>query len=210
MKYSRSDIDAMERRSRAAFINSLPGIKPANLIGTIGADGQLNLSIVSSVVHIGSNPPLLAFMSRPLSVERHTLTNILETGVYTINAVPSERVGDAHQTAARYPRSVSEFDAAGFEPRFDSDFAAPFVAGSIPTIGMRYLSRQELPNETVLVLGEVDRVYVDETAVAADGSIDFTQLNVAAVTGLDTYYRGVKLGRFAYAKPDNPPRSIER
>lgn len=198
----------MDRPFRAAFVNSLPGLKPVNLIGTASAGGLLNVAVVSSVVHIGSNPPLLAFMSRPLSADRHSLTNILETGVYTINAVPEDRVGAAHQTAARYPREVSEFDAVGLQARFDEDFSAPFVAESDLSIGMCYRSQHELPNATVLVIGEVDRVHVDERSVGADGALDFASIDSTAVSGLDTYYRGERLGRYAYAKPDLPPRRV--
>lgn len=199
----------MDRRFRAAFVNSLPGLKPVNLIGSVSSGGATNLSIVSSVVHIGSNPPLLAFMSRPLSVERHTLANIVETGVYSVNAVTSRMTAAAHQTAARYPRDTSEFDATGLTARFDGDFAAPFVAGSELAIGMRYHSQFQLPNETVLVLGEVDRVHVDEAVVREDGGIDFSSLDSTAVTGLDSYFGGAFLGRYAYAKPDQAPRRVD-
>jgi flavin reductase (DIM6/NTAB) family NADH-FMN oxidoreductase RutF len=208
MTYQRKDIDAMDSRFRAAFVNSLPGHKPANLIGTVSADGLSNLAIVSSVVHIGSYPPLLAFISRPLSVERHTLGNILETGVYTVNAVPESLIHQAHQTAARYEREVSEFDAAGIMPCFADGFAAPFAAESELSIGLQFVSQIELPNDTVMVVGEIIRVDVAEEAVLKDGSLDFSRIDAVSVTGLDTYYRHRKAARMAYAKPDLPPRKI--
>jgi flavin reductase (DIM6/NTAB) family NADH-FMN oxidoreductase RutF len=77
----------MEQRKRAQFINSISGFRSVALIGTTDTNGQTNLAIFSSIVHIGSNPPLLSFIMRPDSVERHTLTNILETGFYTINHI---------------------------------------------------------------------------------------------------------------------------
>ena len=67
------DIAQLPERQRAAFINCLSGFKSANLVGTVSASGQANLALVSSVVHLGANPPLLAFISRPPSVDRHTL-----------------------------------------------------------------------------------------------------------------------------------------
>ncbi|EGU57164.1 flavin reductase domain protein FMN-binding protein, partial [Vibrio nigripulchritudo ATCC 27043] len=100
--YSKSDIGEMEDRFRARFINSLSGYKSANLIGTIDNNGQHNLSIVSSVFHLGANPPLLGMIVRPHSVSRHTLENIVETGHYTINSVCREVYQQAHQTSARY------------------------------------------------------------------------------------------------------------
>lgn len=197
----RTEIDAMDRRYRAALVNSLPGLKPANLIGTISKDGLTNLAIVSSVVHIGSDPPLLAFISRPLSVERHTLHNIVETGVYTINAVPTQMINQAHQTAARYDREVSEFDAAGINSVYQEGFPAPFVAESPLAIGMRYVTQTPLPNSTVVVIGEVDRINLPEGSIRDDGGIDFADLGTVAVTGLDSYFTGAFLTRLAYATP---------
>ena len=56
------DFDQMEKFYRAKFINSLSGVKSANLVGTVDKNGQENLSIVSSAVHIGANPPLMAIV----------------------------------------------------------------------------------------------------------------------------------------------------
>lgn len=78
--FTKSQITAMDERKRARLINSLSGFKSANLIGTQDKFGNNNLAIVSSVVHIGSSPPLLGFVSRPNTVDRHTLENVLQSG----------------------------------------------------------------------------------------------------------------------------------
>jgi len=54
MLVDRQAIEAMGHLYRVAFINSLPGFKSANLLGTVDNNGQTNLSIVSSCIHIGS------------------------------------------------------------------------------------------------------------------------------------------------------------
>lgn len=77
----------MNDRDRARFVNCLSGFKSANVIGTRDRHQQNNLAMISSVVHLGSNPPLLGFVMRPQSVTRHTRENIEESGVYTINQV---------------------------------------------------------------------------------------------------------------------------
>ncbi len=127
MHITSEDIQDMDKRRRAAFINSLSGYKPANLIGTADAAGNTNLAIMSSVVHLGSHPPLLALVIRPGGEERHTLANILSTGHYSINHVTAGMVEAAHQTAARYHRDVSEFDATGLTPKWREGFPAPLV-----------------------------------------------------------------------------------
>ena len=80
--FTTNDFDKMEKRYRAKFINSLSGVKSANLIGTKSTEGKSNLSIVSSAVHIGSDPALMAFIFRPASVPRHTFENILDTPLF--------------------------------------------------------------------------------------------------------------------------------
>ena len=80
-------IKAMDKRYRANFINSVTGYKSANLIGTISKDNDENLAIFSSVTHIGSNPAMLGFITRPTTVSRHTYTNIKQTTIFTVNHI---------------------------------------------------------------------------------------------------------------------------
>lgn len=70
----------LDTRQRAALINSLSGFKSLNLIGSISSSKITNLAIFNSVFHLGANPPLMGFIIRPDSVDRHTLQNILDTG----------------------------------------------------------------------------------------------------------------------------------
>jgi len=66
---TQNDFSNMEQRYRAHFINSLSGYKSANLIATQNASGQSNVCIVSSVIHLGADPALVAFVSRPHTVD---------------------------------------------------------------------------------------------------------------------------------------------
>lgn len=82
---NQKDLSVMASRYRAHMVNSLSGFKSANLIGTISKNGQTNVAIISSVVHLGSSPALIGFVMRPSTVDHHTLDNIQETQQYTIN-----------------------------------------------------------------------------------------------------------------------------
>jgi len=106
-------IENMDKRFRANFINSVTGFKSANLLGSISKDGVTNLAVFSSVTHLGSNPALLGFVTRPTVVPRHTYSNIKENKQFTVNHINSSIIAQAHQTAARYDSEVSEFDATG-------------------------------------------------------------------------------------------------
>ena len=124
------EIMEMEQRKRAHLINSVGGFKSVCLIGTIDLTGQTNLAVFSSIVHIGANPPLISFIMRPDSVDRHTLINILNTGSYTINHLNETIYKQAHQTSARYPKEISEFDATGLGVEYKANCKAPFVKES--------------------------------------------------------------------------------
>ena len=204
MQLSRGDIAGMENRYRAAFVNSLSGFKSANLVGTVSADGHHNLCIVSSVVHLGSNPALLAFISRPHTVRRDTLENIHATGSFTINHVHSAFFEAAHQTAARYDAEVSEFEAAGLVPATGA-VAAPYVAGSPVQIGLEHRETLDLAiNGCHMVIGEIAEVRLDEALVAEDGSVDLAAAGSLVVSGLDHYHETSAIARLSYAKPDSP------
>lgn len=206
---NRKNIDEMDKRYRVNFVNSLPGLKSLNLVGTTNAQGQENVSIISTLTHFGSNPPLLGYVSRPDSVERHTLSNIRELGHYTINHVAESFYKAAHQTSARYPRTVSEFDAVGLTSELRNDCKAPFVAEAAISMHMQLAELIDIPrNGTVLVLGEVLDVYIDDQLLGADGYIDLEAAGTVTGSALDGYHLPQKLGRLSYAKPDREPSFI--
>jgi flavin reductase (DIM6/NTAB) family NADH-FMN oxidoreductase RutF len=192
----------MEQRKRAQLINSISGFRSVALIGTIDAQGQTNLAIFNSIVHIGSNPPLLGFIMRPDSVERHTLSNIMETGCYTINHINSSMYEKAHQTSARYPKNVSEFDAAQLTPQFKDGFMAPFVKESHIQIGMEFKERIEISiNQTSMIIGEIKWVHYPDHCLSEDGFLDIEKAGSITSTGQDSYHTTQLLQRLQYAKP---------
>jgi flavin reductase (DIM6/NTAB) family NADH-FMN oxidoreductase RutF len=192
----------MEQRKRAQLINSISGFRSVALIGSIDAQGQTNLAIFNSIVHIGSNPPLLGFIMRPDSVERHTLSNIMETGCYTINHINSSMYEKAHQTSARYPKNVSEFDAAQLTPQFKDGFMAPFVKESHIQIGMEFKERIEISiNQTSMIIGEIKWVHYPDHCLSEDGFLDIEKAGSITSTGQDSYHTTQLLQRLQYAKP---------
>jgi len=201
--YKQQDLAKMDDHERARFVNCLSGFKSANVIGTRDRHQQNNLAMISSVVHLGSNPPLLGFVMRPQSVTRHTWENIEESGVYTINQVNENFFRQAHQTSARYPRETSEFEACGLTPEFVDGFHAPYVAESSLRIGMQQVEIIPIQhNDTALIVGEVRWVEVNEEAVKDDGFIDIESLGAMTISGLDGYHRTHRATRLSYAKPD--------
>ena len=201
MHFTKERINALEKHTRTHLINSLSGFKSANLIGTQDKQGNTNVAIVSSVIHLGAHPPLVGIIMRPNSVPRHTFENIIETGCYTINQVNKAIYKQAHQTSARYDKGESEFDATGLTPEYLNEFTAPFVQESRLKYSVKYVEHQHLAvNGTELVIGEITDVYLDEAALQSDGFLDLQAIETVAVTGLDSYHTSNKLSRLPYAK----------
>lgn len=203
--FSRARIDDLPQRFRANFINSLSGYKSANLVGTINAKGQTNLAIVSSVVHLGASPPMLGMIMRPHSVRRDTIENILETGTYTLNHVAVDNIDKAHQTSARYAAGESEFSATELDEQYLNEFPSPYVEQSPIKLGMQLVESVPIThNNTSLIIGEIVHIYLPESILSDDGSVDLNSARIACISGLDTYHQPVKLARFAYAKAGVP------
>jgi flavin reductase (DIM6/NTAB) family NADH-FMN oxidoreductase RutF len=200
-----ADILKLDQRYRANLINSIGGFKSVALIAT-SANDQANVAIFNSIVHIGAHPPLVGFVVRPDSVERHTLENILDTNVYTINHITSDIYMQAHQTSARYPRDVSEFDAVELEAEYKENFAAPYVKESHIQIGLIFKEKIDIAlNQTSLIIGEIQHIYMPEHCVQEDGFVDLEKAGTVTSAGLDSYYTVNKLGRLRYAKPNELP-----
>lgn len=208
--FSHEEILQMDLRKRVQFINSLGGFKSVCLIGTENKSNQSNLAIFSSLIHIGSNPPLFGIISRPAAYERHTLENILETGFYTINHINEDIYKQAHQTSARYDRDISEFDVTGLNREYKKNFSAPFVAESHIQLAMEFKEKTDLQiNNTVLIIGEVKGVYFPENCQSEDGFLDLEKANTLTCSGLDSYHKTIKIDRLSYAKPDTELISIQ-
>lgn len=209
MRLTEISIARMPSRKRAALVNSLSGFKSANLVGTVDEHGRSNLAIMSSVVHLGSHPPLLALVVRPGGEDRHTLSNLIHNGHYSLNHVATNMIEAAHQTAARYPRDTSEFEATGLTPEWWENFPAPLVAEARIKLAMRVREHQTLAiNGTHLVIGEVIQVELPQSSLKEDSSLDLAAADTVALTGLDSYHRADLIKRMAYAKPELPPRSV--
>jgi flavin reductase (DIM6/NTAB) family NADH-FMN oxidoreductase RutF len=204
--FSINDVNNMETRYRAAFINSLSGFKSASLIGSIDAAGNTNLAIFSSIVHLGANPALIGFVNRPDSTSRHTLENILETKCFTINHINEHIYKQAHQTSARYPKETSEFNATQLTPEFSSIILAPYVKECTIKYGLEFVERHDLKiNNTILIIGKVIEVFIPENSLLNHGAIDIERAESIAISGLDAYHRTHQLARLSYAKTDKMP-----
>ncbi|WP_299621321.1 flavin reductase [uncultured Tenacibaculum sp.] len=202
MFFNREDIDGFDKIHRINLMNSLSGYKSANLIGSISPDGEENVAVFSSIVHLGSNPPLLGFILRPTTVPRNTYENIKETGFYTVNHITKSITEDAHHTSAKYDKGVSEFEMTNLTPEYKNDFIAPFVQESPVQIGMKYVEEYYIKaNDTIMLVGEIQFFEVEDHMLQEDGFLNLSKGNVATINGLDGYAIPNLFTRYEYQRP---------
>ena len=200
MHFDEEQIENLNKIYRINLINSCSGYKAANLIGTVSDKGDKNLAIFSSIVHLGSNPPLLGFFLRPTEiVPRHTYLNIKENSYYTINSVQEKFADKAHHTSAKYDRNISEFNVAEIESENINNFPAPFVKSSSIKIGMKFVEELKINyNKSRLIVGKIVQLNVDENLLTEDGFINLNDAKIATISGCD-----------GYSFPDEIVQSIE-
>lgn len=205
----KQQIESLEKQKRVHLINSLGGFKSVALVGTADKNKNSNLAIFSSFFHIGANPPLIGMIFRPSPPERDTLSNILETGFYTINHINETIYRQAHQTSARYDKDISEFDVTDLQSEYKNDFFAPFVAESHVQLGIAFKERIDISiNNTIMIIGQIIHIHIPENCLLEDGFIDLEKANTITCSGLDSYHKTIQLDRLSYAKPDRELTSL--
>ncbi|WP_373943058.1 flavin reductase [Polaribacter sejongensis] len=206
MIYNKQDIEGFDRVTKLKIMNSVTCIKPANLIGTINNKGQSNLAIFSSIVHLGSSPALLGFITRPQTAEvGHTIANIQENEVYTINHIHQDFIKNAHYTSGKFDVDTSEFKRCNLTEEYIEDFKAPFVKESNFKIGMRFVEAIDIKhNETKLIIGEIEKLIFPDDAMV-DGDIDLEATESIGISGLNSYYSLKKVAKHPYVRIDEVP-----
>lgn len=199
-------IKKLERKFRLNLINSLSGIKPANLIGTVSKQKEENVAIFSSVVHLGSDPALLGFVMRPqYENRRDTCANIEEIGYYTINHVSESFIKKAHYTSAKLPKGESEFERMNIESEWIPPFPAPFVKASQVKIGMKFKEAIPLLNGCHFIIGMIEAIILPDELVNELGQINMEAYDAVGISGLNTYYKLTKLDQFPYVREREIP-----
>ncbi|MCH2175779.1 MAG: flavin reductase [Lentisphaeria bacterium] len=204
---TQEDLFNLNKIERLNIVNSISGIKAVNLIGTRSIDGQENLAVFSSIIHLGSNPALLGFIIRPTGdVPRHTYENMSQTNAFTLNHAPAKMAMNAHYTSAKFDRKESEFEACGFTPIYKDNFQSPYVEESPIQIGLEFVEEISIKrNNTILLIGEVRHIYIQDGLVSSEGYINLETAGSLGVSGLNCYYDLSLIGEYPYARPQECP-----
>jgi flavin reductase (DIM6/NTAB) family NADH-FMN oxidoreductase RutF len=210
IQYSKKDIQDLPSLQRMNLINTCGGFKSGNLIGTVSKSGVTNLAVFNSVIHLGSNPPMLSFMLRPTTVERHTYTNFKENGFFTVNHIQEDFIDKAHQTSAKYEAEVSEFKEVGLTEEYLNGFEAPFVKESNIKMGCKYINEYFIEEHACrLIIGEIQHLFVEDGIQEEDGFLNLSKAKSAGIIGLDGYVTTELMQRYAYARPNEAVKPLK-
>ena len=206
---TKASLKELSKYERVNLVNSITGYKSANLIGTQDAKGQTNLAIFNSVTHLGSDPAMITLTLRPNTVERHSYNNMLATGFFTVNHVSVSISKQSHQTAARYPKEVSEFKATGLNTEYLNDFTAPYVQESVIKLGCKYVNSYEIKeNGCLIVVATIEDFHFNDDFLEEDYWLRLDKAETVTINGLDGYALPQLIDRFAYPKPDKEVSSV--
>jgi len=207
--FTRDDIDKMDKVKRLNLINSCTGYKSANLIVTKSLLDVVNVAVFSSVTHIGSNPPMISFITRPLTVKRDTYNNLKENPFFTVNHITENIVSDAHHTSASYNENISEFDKTNLEKEYKETIEIPFIKDSPIQLLCKYVNQYHIvENDTVLIIATIENLFFEEDLLHKDYWLQLDRAKVVTVNGLDGYALPLLIDRYAYARPDVPTKSL--
>ena len=207
--FNHKQILDLDKIYKINLINSCSGFKSANLLGSVSREGIPNVAVFSSVTHLGSNPPTLGFILRPTTVPRDTYKNIKENGSFTINHIYEDIIEDAHHTSAKYPEKISEFNVTNLEEEYKGDFKAHFVKNAPVQMSMKFIEEIYIPsNEVVLIVSQIEELYVKDELLQKDGLINLSKGNVVTINGLDTYAIPKFKKQLSYKRPKKIEKSV--
>lgn len=200
------DFADLDVRKGYFWIASTVTPRPVAWVSTVSADGRTNLAPYSFFQCVASDPPTL--MVAPLSYAdgrpKDTVLFAQETGEMTISLVSFDQKELMNETSMAFAPGVSEFERCGVTAAASTKVRPPRVAGAPVSFECKVAQVIPYPADKPtahLVLGVVVAAHVDESILAADGTIDPDRLDVVSRMGADWYGRTRSADNFKLARP---------
>ena len=171
--------------------------RPIGWISTTSPAGVDNLAPYSFCNVVAVDPPVVMFAPVGSRDLKDTPRNVRETEQFVVNTVTQELVEQMNATSATLPAGESEFDEVGIERADSVEVEPPRVAAAKVAMECELYDWIEV-GSSVLVLGEVVHVHVDES-VLTNGKIDID--NLATVGRLSGSQYASTVDRFSIDRP---------
>ncbi len=151
-----------------AIASGLTVPRPIGWLGTVSAAGVHNLAPYSFFNMVAHAPPTFV-VSPMLGSRKDTLTNLEDTGVFTINVVTEETFDAMNRSSGTYDANVDEFELTGLTAIVSDTCPAPRVGEATANFECTVVDMVpvghptgDLPGSGMLVIGEAHRVHVSD------------------------------------------------
>ena len=171
--------------------------RPIGWISTTSPEGVDNLAPYSFFNVVAVDPPVVMFAPVGSSDLKDTPRNVQETEQFVVNTVTHDLIEEMNATSATLPAGESEFDQVGIKRADSVVVEPPRVAAANVAMECELYDWTEVGG-SVLVLGEVVHVHVDES-VLTDGKVDSDKLETVGRLAGSQYASTVD--RFSIERP---------
>tara|TARA_Y100000768_G_C23982801_1_gene686880 strand:+ start:1969 stop:2577 length:609 start_codon:yes stop_codon:yes gene_type:complete len=187
MIINKKDINRLDKSYKINLINSIVGAKSANLVSSLSRQGVDNIAVFSSVIHLGSTPPLVGFIIRPQETRiTDTYRNIKYLKRYGISSISSKMIAKSHLTSKKTESAESEYELFNIEKDYIDNFPVPFAKESQIKIGLKFIEEKFIVNKCRLIVGEVEIVKIN-SSITKNGNLNFEKDDGITITGISTY-----------------------
>ncbi|MFN4252488.1 flavin reductase family protein [Deinococcus sp.] len=185
------DLTALPAAARYKLLTATVVPRPIAWVGTLGADGHVNLAPYSFFGLMGSDPPVVAFApgDRADGTPKDTALNIPPGGEFTVNMVSAALADAMNATATDFPHGHAEPDALGIALTPGVKVRVPRVAAAPAALECREVQTLTI-GRTRIILGEVLGLTLCADAVqdAARHHVDTAALDlIGRLGGRGTY-----------------------
>jgi len=148
----------MRKRQLGPCVTFFP--QPTTLVSTVDTEGRPNLMTASWAGIVSKTPPLMAVS---FNRGRKSYHNLLQTGCFVVNLVPSSLAVVADFCGVRSGRDLDKLSLSGLDLTAAEQVAAPLIKQSPLNVECRFEREVEL-GDYRLVLGEILQIHAAEEA----------------------------------------------
>lgn len=161
-------------RERYQLLTSLVVPRPIAWVSTRSREGRRNLAPFSYFSAVSATPFLVSVsIGSRRGVEKDTLRNIRETGVFCVNVVGEAQLREMNESSGEFGPEVDEFERAGVEAAEAGAVPAPCVAAAPAVLECRVFRLVDLEGSpNVLVIGEALRVRLADRVPLLPGTLN--------------------------------------
>jgi len=197
------DLSNIAPVDRYKLLTGLIVPRPIGWIGTVDTDGVRNLAPYSFFNAVSATPPTVVVgTGHRRGAPKDTLSNLRDTGVFTVSIVTEEVAEAMNVTSAELPPHVDEFAEAGLSPVMGSIVAAPYVGEAKAALECEVNQIVPLgePATTWLVIADVRVIHV------ADDLLDGTRVDAERLKAVGRFagsqYSTTADGLFTLTRPE--------